>query len=75
MLLFDFFKSLLLATINMLNGASPWLIFSFIIAGILHNILSPQRFHKALGNTKISSLVKITISVYGIIKSVLIVVL
>lgn len=62
MLIFEFLKSMLLASINMLNGAAPWLIFSFTIAGVLHNFLSPKRFHKSLGNTKISSLIKVTIS-------------
>lgn len=62
MIVFDFIKSMLLASINMLNGASPWLIFSFTIAGVLHDVLSPQRFHRSLGNTKISSLLKVTIS-------------
>ncbi|HLR35162.1 MAG TPA: efflux transporter SaoE [Tissierellales bacterium] len=55
-------KSILLAAINMLNGASPWLIFSFAIAGLLRDLLSPEKFHRALGNTKISSLLKVTIS-------------
>lgn len=62
MIVFDFIKSMLLAAINMLNGASPWLIFSFTIAGLLRDVLSPERFHKSLGNTKISSLLKVTIS-------------
>jgi uncharacterized protein len=62
MVIFEFLKSMLLASISMLNGAAPWLIFSFTIAGVLHNLLSPKRFHKSLGNTKISSIVKITMS-------------
>ena len=62
MIIFEFLKSMLLASISMLNGASPWLIFSFTIAGLLHDVLSPRRFHKSLGNTKISSLLKVTIS-------------
>lgn len=62
MIVFDFFKSILLTAINMLNGASSWLVFSFIIAGLLHDVISPKRFHKSLGNTKISSILKVTIS-------------
>lgn len=62
LLLLDFLKNILLASINMLNGASGWIVFSFIIAGLLHDIISPARFHKSLGNTKLSSILKVTIS-------------
>lgn len=62
MIVFEFLKSMLLSSISMLNGAAPWLIFSFILAGLLHDVLTPRRFHKSLGNTKISSLIKVTIS-------------
>lgn len=50
------------ASISLLNGASVWLVFSFILAGFLHNILTPGRFQKMLGNKKISSVAKSTIS-------------
>lgn len=46
----------------MLNGASGWIVFSFVIAGLLHDVISPARFHKSLGNTKLSSILKVTIS-------------
>lgn len=62
MVLFDFIKALILSALSMLNGASVWLIFSFLLAGVLHDVLSPQKFHKTLGNTKIISLIKVTIS-------------
>lgn len=62
MVVLDFMKSILRASINMLNGASPWLIFSFLLAGLLHDVLSPERFHDSLGNTKLSSILKVTIS-------------
>ena len=61
-MVFEFIKSLLRSSISMLNGASPWLIFSFLLAGFLRDILSPEKFHKSLGNTKISSILKVTIS-------------
>lgn len=57
-----FLKNMLLAALNMLNGASGWIVFSYIIAGLLHDVISPQRFHKSLGNTKLSSILKVTIS-------------
>ncbi len=57
-----YIKKILLTSINLLNGASTWLIFSFILAGFLHNILAPDKFQKMLGNKKISSLIKATLS-------------
>ncbi|MEY8414692.1 efflux transporter SaoE [Tissierella praeacuta] len=62
MILLSFLKNILLASMNMLNGASSWIVFSFIIAGLLHDTISPARFHKSLGNTKLSSILKVTIS-------------
>ncbi|MEG0671810.1 efflux transporter SaoE [Clostridium sp.] len=57
-----FFEDLILSALNILNGASMWLVFSFLLAGFLHEILSPDKFQKVLGNKKISSLVKSTVS-------------
>lgn len=62
MYILDFFKDVLLASISILNGASGWLIISFIVAGLLHNLISPEKFQKSLGNKKISSLLKSTVS-------------
>ncbi len=47
-----YIKKIVLTSINLLNGASTWLIFSFILAGLLHNILAPDKFQKMLGNKK-----------------------
>lgn len=52
MYILDFFKDVVLASISILNGASGWLIISFIIAGLLHNLISPEKFQKSLGNKK-----------------------
>ncbi|MBU5436535.1 permease [Tissierella sp. MSJ-40] len=62
LLLLDFLKNILLSSINLLNGTSGWLVFSYIIAGLLHDVISPVRFHKSLGNTKLSSILKVTLS-------------
>ncbi|CEO10039.1 ABC transporter multidrug-family permease [[Clostridium] sordellii] len=62
MYILEFFKDVLYSSISILNGASGWLIISFIIAGLLQNLISPQRFQRSLGNTKISSLLKSTVS-------------
>jgi hypothetical protein len=48
--------------LQILNDASPWLILSFVLAGLLHNLLRPERLQRHLGNRKSSSLVKATLS-------------
>lgn len=60
--IFTFAKRTLFAGVNILNGASTWLVISFILAGILHDILAPDKFQKMLGNKKISALIKSTLS-------------
>ncbi|KAF1084171.1 putative permease [Sporotomaculum syntrophicum] len=47
---------------DILNGASVWLVASFILAGLLHNVLSPDKLQRMLGNTKTSSIIKATLS-------------
>ena len=58
----QFLQRVIVATIDLLNSASAWLIFSFLLAGLLHNVLNPAKFQKMLGNTRISSLFKATAS-------------
>lgn len=58
----DFTVRWLGASLEMLNGASFWLVASFVLAGILHNLISPERFQKHLGNRRIGSLTKATLS-------------
>lgn len=62
MFLFDFIKDIISTSISILNGASGWLVISFIIAGLLHNFLTPDKLQKSLGNKKISSIFKSTLS-------------
>ncbi|HHW41639.1 MAG TPA: permease [Syntrophomonadaceae bacterium] len=50
------------ASIDILNGTSAWLVISFVVAGLLHNILTPDRFQRMLGNKSIPALCKATIS-------------
>lgn len=57
-----FIKNILLSAIHILNGASVWLVISFILAGLLHEFLEPSRFQRMLGNKKMSSIVKATLS-------------
>lgn len=58
----QFIKELILSAFSVLNGASVWLVASFLLAGLLREVLSPEKFQKMLGNKKISSLVKSTVS-------------
>lgn len=58
----EVFENILMTTLNIFTDTASWLVISFIFAGILRNILTPEKFQKSLGNRKISSLVKATIS-------------
>ena len=60
--MFSFLENLFFTTLDVLNGASVWLIFSYILAGFLREILSPDKLQEHLGNKKISSILKSTIS-------------
>lgn len=51
-----------LASWQILNDVSPWIVLSLAMAGLLHAFLSPERFQRTLGNRKVSSLVKATVS-------------
>ncbi|MGL6108310.1 efflux transporter SaoE [Romboutsia sp.] len=62
MYILDFIKDIIMSSISILNGASGWLVISFVIAGALHNIITPQRFQQALGNNKLSAIFKSTVS-------------
>ena len=48
--------------VDILNSASVWLVASFILAGLLHNLLKPGWLQRMLGNSKLSSIVKATLS-------------
>ena len=48
----------LAAALLFLNSSSVWLVLSFALAGLLHNILSPDRMQRMLGNRKVSSIWK-----------------
>jgi len=60
--IFEILKKVILAAFEILNGASFWLVLSFVLAGVLHNILSPSRLQRMLGNRSISSIAKATLS-------------
>lgn len=47
---------------DILSDVSPWLVASFIMAGLLRQFLDPAKFQRALGNRGISAIIKATIS-------------
>jgi len=55
-------KEILLSSWQLLNVSSFWLVVSFILCGLLHIVLRPEVLQQSLGNTKLSSLVKATLS-------------
>ena len=48
-----FLEKIIVSTWNMLNSSSPWIIFSFLVAGLLHEFLKPEKIQKtAIGSGK-----------------------
>ena len=62
LLLSDLAAKVLQGTLEILNDASPWMVGSFILAGLLHHLVRPDCWQRALGNTRISSIIKATLS-------------
>ncbi|MEQ8175976.1 MAG: efflux transporter SaoE [Syntrophomonadaceae bacterium] len=50
------------ASIDLLNDASVWLVISFVLAGLLHNVLSPDKMHRMMGDKSFGSLARGTVS-------------
>ncbi len=61
-MILELLQKVILTALDILNGASVWLILSFVLAGLMHNMISPDRLQRMLGNRKISTLAKATIS-------------
>lgn len=55
-------SALLLSTWELLKTSGAWLVMSFFICGVLHAFLNPDLLHRQLGNKKVSSIVKATVS-------------
>ncbi|MFH0995856.1 MAG: efflux transporter SaoE [Pseudomonadota bacterium] len=58
----DALGRILLTSVDILNDVSPWLIISFMVAGGMHNLLNPDRLQHLLGNRRMSTLIKATLS-------------
>ena len=46
MYVLEFIKDVLLSALSMLNSASPWILFSFAIAGAIHEFVSTDAMKK-----------------------------
>ncbi len=56
-------KDIFLSAVSMLNSASPWMIFSFAVAGIIHEFVGPEKMKKsAVGSKSIRGLITATIT-------------
>jgi uncharacterized membrane protein YraQ (UPF0718 family) len=61
-LIIDVLNRVVVASLEILNYASIRLVMSFVPAGLLHNLLRPDRLQSMLGNRKLSSIVRGTVS-------------
>ncbi|MCB6202319.1 efflux transporter SaoE [Extibacter muris] len=58
-----FILKILASAWNMLNSSSGWMIFSFVIAGVLHEFLKPEKVQKtAIGSSRVSGVFWTTVS-------------
>lgn len=61
-MILDAVRQILRNSLSILNDASAWLLLSFVLAGLLHNFLKPERLQRMLGNKSLWSLVRGTVS-------------
>lgn len=54
----DVISRTLLASLVLLNDTSVWLLISFVLAGLLHNVLRPEKLQRMLGDKSLFSLVR-----------------
>lgn len=62
MLIIEYILSILRAALTVLNSASPWIVTSYIIAGLLHDVLPANKFLKHLGTKNLSAIFMTTVS-------------
>lgn len=59
----DFLYRILMSAWSMLDSSSTWIIFSFIIAGLLHEFVKPENVRgTAIGSTRVSGVFLTTLS-------------
>lgn len=60
---FNFISDVVSSAINMLNSASAWMLFSFLVAGVIHEFVGPEKMKRSsLGSTKLSGLLWTTLT-------------
>ncbi|MEG0154028.1 MAG: efflux transporter SaoE [Lachnospiraceae bacterium] len=60
---FDFLQKVIVSAWNMMNSSSIWMIVSFLIAGVLHEFLKPEKIQKtAIGSKRVSGVFWSTVS-------------
>lgn len=61
--LWGFLSSIVVSAWSMLNSSSPWLVFSFVVAGLLHEFLKPEKVQKtSIGSKRVSGVFWTTVS-------------
>ena len=61
--IYDFLYSIFQTAWSMLDSSSTWVIFSFIVAGLLHEFIKPEQMQKtAIGSTKITGVLWATLT-------------
>ncbi len=59
----EFLSSIIQSAWSMLNSSSTWVVFSFIVAGLLHEFIKPEQLQKtAIGSKRISGLLWTTVT-------------
>lgn len=59
----EFLRSMLQSAWSMLNSSSAWVVFSFIVAGLLHEFIKPEQVQKtSIGSKKFSGVFWTTVS-------------
>ncbi|MEG0355691.1 MAG: efflux transporter SaoE [Lachnospiraceae bacterium] len=60
---FDFLQKVIVSAWNMMNSSSIWMMVSFLIAGVLHEFLKPEKIQKtAIGSKRVSGVFWSTVS-------------
>ena len=63
MFIITFIKDVVLSALSMLNSASPWILVSFGVAGLIHEFVGTDMMKKAnIGSTKLSGLLSMTLT-------------
>lgn len=58
----EYLSHIAVASFNLINTASPWIVISYIIAGALHDLIPVEKLHKHLGNKSFLALFKVMVS-------------